>query len=168
MLLAAGHDTTASMISLGTLILLLNPTERDQLDQDRSLVRNAVEEMLRFFSITHLCRRRVIKEDITIAGVTLGAGEGVIVDTKIANRDQRVFPDPDVFDIDRDTKGHAAFGMGPHQCLGQQLARVELQVVFDRLLTRLPTLRLASDLEDVVCKDPETVVLGLEELMVTW
>jgi cytochrome P450 len=168
MLLAAGHDTTASMISLGMLILLLNPAERNQLDEDRSLIPNAVEEMLRYFSITHLGRRRVLKEDVVIAGVTLAAGEGVIVDTKIANRDERIFPNPDVFDIDRVAKGHVAFGMGPHQCLGQQLARVELQVVFDRLLTRIPTLRLASDPDAVVWRDPQNVIFGLQKLFVAW
>jgi cytochrome P450 len=168
MLLTGGHDTTASMIGLGTMVLLLNPGELEQLNVDRSLMQNAVEEMLRFFTITHIGRRRVLKEDITLAGVTMHAGEGIVADHKIANRDPRVFPDPNAFDIDRDTKRHLAFGTGPHQCLGQQLARVELQVVFDRLLTRIPTLHLIGGPESIVWKDPETVTTGLEELMVAW
>ena len=150
LLLTGGHTTTASMTALGTLLLLLHPDQLGQLRADRSLIPNAVEEMLRFCTIAHIGRRRVVREDLTLAGVTIHAGEGIIADHKIANRDPRVFPDPGEFDIDRDTTGHLAFGAGPHQCLGQHLARVRLQVVFDRLLERVPALRLVGSPDDVV------------------
>lgn len=167
LLLTGGHDTTANMIGLGTLALLLNPGERDQLAADRSLMRNAVEEMLRFFTITHIGRRRVATSDISIGEVTIKAGEGVIADHLMGNRDPRVFDNPDAFDIDRDTRPHIAFGYGPHQCLGQHLARVELQVVFQQLLDKIPTLRLAAELDELPFKE-EAIVYGLHALPVAW
>jgi cytochrome P450 len=126
LLLAGGHDTTAGVIGLGMLALLLDPDQRYRLANDRALMRNAVEEMLRFNSITHIGRRRAATSDISIGEVTIKAGEEVIADTSVGNRDPRVFNDPDSFDIDRDTSVHMAFGYGPHQCIGQHLARVEL------------------------------------------
>jgi cytochrome P450 len=168
LLLTGGHDTTASMTALGTLILLLHPDQMARLRADRSLLRNAVEEMLRFFTITHIGRRRVAAADIEQAGMTVRAGEGIIADHKIANRDPRKFAEPNTFDISRDTVGHVAFGAGPHQCLGQQLARVELQVIFDRLLTRVPGLHLVGGIENVVWKDEGVVTLGLDEMTVGW
>ena len=168
LLLTGGHDTTANMTALGTLILLLHPDQMARLRADRSLLPNAVEEMLRFFTITHIGRRRVAVADVEWAGVTVRAGEGIIVDHKMANRDPSKFADPNTFDISRNTMDHVAFGMGPHQCLGQHLARVELQVIFDRLLTRVPGLRLVGSIEDVVWKDEGVVALGLDELIVGW
>jgi cytochrome P450 len=168
LLLTGGHTTTASMTTLGTLLLLLGPDQLGQLRADRSLIGNAVEEMLRFCAIAHIGRRRVVREDLTLAGVTIRAGEGIIADHKIANRDPRAFSNPDEFDIRRDTTGHLAFGAGPHQCLGQHLARVRLQVVFDRLLERVPSLRLAGSPDEVVWKDEGVITLGLDEMMVAW
>ena len=149
LLLTGGHDTTASMTALGTLILLLHPDQIGRLRADRSLLPGAVGEMLRFFTITHLGRRRVAVADIERAGIRVRGGEGIIADAKMANRDSRKFAEPDTFDISRDTVGHVAFGTGPHQCIGQQLARVELQVIFDRLLTRIPGLHLVGGIEDL-------------------
>ncbi|MER5915131.1 cytochrome P450 [Streptomyces sp. NPDC001982] len=168
MLLTGGHDTTASMTALGTLILLLHPDQMARLRADRSLLPNAVEEMLRFFTITHIGRRRVAVADIERAGVTVRAGDGIIADHKMANRDPSKFAEPNTFDISRDTAGHVAFGAGPHQCLGQQLARVELQVIFDRLLTRIPNLHLVGGIEDVRWRDEGVVTLGLDEMVVSW
>jgi cytochrome P450 len=167
LLLTGGHDTTANMIGLGTLVLLLNVDQLDQLESEQSLLRNAVEEMLRFFTITHLGRRRIATGDIALHGVTVKAGDGVIAAAEIANRDPAVFPNPNAFDIDRDTTNHVAFGYGPHQCLGQNLARVELQTVFMKLFERIPTLRLAAPLEKLAFKEA-SIVYGLEELPVTW
>jgi len=168
LLLTGGHDTTASMTALGTLILLLHPDQMARLRADRSLLPGAVEEMLRFFTITHLGRRRVAVADLERAGVTARAGEGIIADHKMANRDPRKFAEPNTFDISRNTMGHVAFGVGPHQCLGQQLARVELQVIFERLLTQVPGLHLVGGIEDVLWKDEGVVTLGLDEMVVGW
>jgi len=167
LLLTGGHDTTASMIGLGTLALLLNPEARDQLAGDPSLMRNAIEEMLRYFTITHIGRRRVATSDIAIGEVTIKPGEGIIADHFLGNRDPLVFPNPHDFDVHRDTRAHMAFGYGPHQCLGQHLARVELQVVFQQLLEKVPTLRLAVPLGELSFKE-EAIVYGLRELPVEW
>ncbi|MFF3468082.1 cytochrome P450 [Streptomyces sp. NPDC002619] len=117
LLLTGGHTTTASMTALGALLLLLGPDQFGQLRADRSLIGNAFEEMLRFCTIAHIGRRRVVREVLTLAGVTIHEGEAIIADHLIANRDPRAFLNPDEFDIHRDTTGHLAFGAGPHQCL---------------------------------------------------
>jgi cytochrome P450 len=167
LLLTGGHDTTASMIGLGVLALLLNPDARQQLVAAPGLMQNAIEEMLRYFTITHIGRRRVATGDIEVEGVTIKAGDGIIADHFMGNRDPQVFQNPHSFDIDRDTRAHVAFGYGPHQCLGQHLARVELQVVFRQLLERIPTLRLAVPPAELSFKE-EAIVYGLRELPVEW
>ncbi|MBE2997148.1 cytochrome P450 [Nocardiopsis sp. HNM0947] len=169
LLLLGGHETTANMISLGTLLLLEHPrqlaTVRDT--QDPEVVAGAVEELLRYLSIVHLGRRRTALEDIEIAGRTIRAGEGVILLSELANRDPRAFPDPDTFDITRNARPHLAFGAGTHHCVGQPLARMELQVIYPTLFRRIPTLRSAIDVEQVPFKH-DAVIYGIHELPVTW
>jgi cytochrome P450 len=169
LLLLAGHETTANMIALGTLALLEHPDQfallRDT--DDPRLVASAVEELLRYLSIVHGGRRRAVLEDIEIAGQVLRAGEGVIMPNDIANRDPEAFADPDRLDITRDARRHVAFGFGVHQCLGQPLARMELQVVYSTLYRRIPTLRLAAELDALPFKHDGSVY-GVYELPVTW
>ena len=170
LLLLAGHETTANMIALGTLTLLRNPGQlaalRDTDDPKR--VAGAVEELLRYLNITHGGRRRVALEDIEVAGRTIRAGEGLIMANDIANRDPDAFAgDPDRLDIDRTARHHVAFGFGVHQCLGQPLARLELQVVYGTLYRRIPTLAPAADLADIPFKH-DGFVYGVYELPVTW
>ncbi|SCE19344.1 Cytochrome P450, partial [Streptomyces sp. BpilaLS-43] len=169
LLLLGGHETTANMISLGTLLLLHHPDQlaavRDA--EDPQVVVGAVEELLRYLSIVHLGRRRTALEDIEIAGQTIAAGEGVILLGELANRDPQVFEDPDRLDITRNARRHQAFGAGAHHCVGQPLARLELQVVYPTLFRRIPTLRPAVPLEDTRFKY-DTVIYGLHELPVTW
>ncbi|MFF1465536.1 cytochrome P450 [Streptomyces sp. NPDC058330] len=169
LLLLGGHETTANMISLGTLLLLRHPDQlaavRDA--EDPQVVVGAVEELLRYLSIVHLGRRRTALEDIEIAGQTIAAGEGVILLGELANRDPQVFEDPDRLDITRNARRHQAFGAGAHHCVGQPLARLELQVVYPTLFRRIPTLRPAVPLEDTRFKY-DTVIYGLHELPVTW
>ncbi|MEU6173756.1 cytochrome P450 [Streptantibioticus parmotrematis] len=169
LLLVAGHETTANMIALGTLALLQHPDQLAVLREtdDPKVVAGAVEELLRYLHITHSGRRRVALEDIEIAGQTIGAGEGIILANDIANRDEDVFPDPDRLDVRRDARRHVAFGFGPHQCLGQPLARVELQVAYGTLYRRLPGLRLATGIERIPFKH-DGLVYGVYELPVTW
>ncbi|MFI1995327.1 cytochrome P450 [Actinoplanes sp. NPDC020271] len=131
------------------------------------LIAGAVEELLRYLNITHTGRRRVALEDIEIAGVTVRAGEGLILANDIGNRDPDVFPDPASLDLTRDARRHVAFGFGVHQCLGQPLARMELQVVYSTLYRRIPTLRRAGDLESIAFKH-DGQVYGVYELPVTW
>lgn len=169
LLLIAGHETTANMIALGTLALLEHPDQLALLREtdDPKLVASAVEELLRYLHITHLGRRRAVTEDIEIGGQVVRAGEGVIMANEIANRDPEVFPDPDRLDLTRDARRHVAFGFGVHQCLGQPLARMELQVVYGTLYRRIPTLKLACSLEDVRFKD-DAFIYGVHELPVAW
>lgn len=169
LLLIAGHETTANMIALGTLALLEHPAQLALLrdSDDPRLVASAVEELLRYLNIVHNGRRRVALEDIDIAGRRVRAGDGLVIANDIANRDPDVFPEPDRLDIERDARQHVAFGFGVHQCLGQPLARLELQVVYSTLYRRVPTLRLAADIDQIPFKH-DGGVYGVYELPVTW
>jgi cytochrome P450 len=168
-LLAAGHETTANMIALGTLALLEHTDQLADLRQteDPRLVASAVEELLRYLTVLHMGRRRVALADIEIRGHVIKAGDGMIMALDAGNRQEDVFADPDQLDIHRDARRHTAFGFGVHQCLGQPLARVELQVVYSTLYRRIPQLRLAADLADVPFKH-DGLVYGVYELPVTW
>ncbi|MFF5979112.1 cytochrome P450 [Streptomyces olindensis] len=169
LLLIAGHETTANMIALGTLALLEHPEQLALLrdTDDPRLVAAAVEELLRYLTIVHNGRRRTALEDIEIGGRTVRAGEGMIMPNDLANRDPAAFPDPDRLDLRRDARRHIAFGFGVHQCLGQPLARMELQVVYGTLYRRIPTLRLAAPVESLPFKHDGSVY-GVYELPVTW
>jgi cytochrome P450 len=170
LMLIAGHETTANMIALGTLALLENPDQlallRERSD-DPAMVASAVEELLRYLTITHGGRRRAALEDIEIAGRTIRAGEGMIMANETGNRDPAVFADPDRVDLRRDARGHLTFGFGVHQCLGQPLARLELQVAYAALFRRVPTLALAAGLAEIPFKH-DGFVYGVYELPVTW
>jgi cytochrome P450 len=168
-LLQAGHETTANMIALGTLALLQHPDQLAELrdSHDPSLVVKAVEELLRYLSISHGGRRRVASGEIELGGETIREGEGIIGIGETANRDSSVFANPDQLDIHRGSREHIAFGYGVHQCLGQSMARVELQVVYGTLFRRVPTLALACETGDLVFKE-EMTVYGVRSLPVTW
>ncbi|OLT18730.1 cytochrome [Pseudonocardia sp. CNS-139] len=169
LLLVAGHETTANMIALGTLTLLERPEALAELRDatDPAVAEGAVEELLRYLTILHVGRRRVATEDFEFEGVRIRAGDGIIVDHAVANRDPVAFEHPDELDIHRKARHHLAFGYGIHQCLGQPLARVELAVVYSTLYRRIPTLRLAVPLEEIAFKH-DNVVYGVESLPVTW
>ncbi len=169
LLLIAGHETTANMIALGTLALLQHPDQlvllRDS--DDPKLVASAVEELLRYLTIVHNGRRRTALTDLEIAGHTIRAGEGLIMPNEIANRDPAAFHDPDRLDIQRDARRHVAFGFGVHQCLGQPLARMELEVVYGTLYRRIPTLHLATEPDNIPFKF-DGLVYGVYHLPVSW
>jgi cytochrome P450 len=167
LLLIAGHETTANMISLGTLALLNNPAQMDRLRADPTKTLGAVEEMLRYFTIVDTIVARLCAADTEIGGVTIKAGDGVLTLGQAANRDPDAFGEPDAFDIDRPARHHVAFGFGPHQCLGQNLARAELQIVFDTLLRRVPTLRLAVPADDLPFKS-DAAIYGIYHMPVAW
>jgi cytochrome P450 len=169
LLLIAGHETTANMIALGTLALLEHPEQLAVLREtdDPKVVAGAVEELLRYLNITHNGRRRAVLEDIELHGQVIRAGEGVILPNDIGNRDPSMFSDPDTLDVHRDARRHVAFGFGVHQCLGQPLARMELQVVYSTLYRRIPTLRRAVELDEIPFKH-DGAVYGVYSLPVTW
>ncbi|HWD76540.1 MAG TPA: cytochrome P450 [Solirubrobacteraceae bacterium] len=169
LLLVAGHETTANMIALGTLALLEHPDQLAALrdTDDPALIARAAEELLRYLTITHSGRRRIALEDIEVDGQVIHAGDAIILAGDVANRDAARFPDPDRLDVHRDARGHLAFGFGVHACLGQPLARVELQVVYGTLYRRIPGLRLAVPLERIPFKH-DSNIYGVYELPVTW
>ncbi|MFI7468239.1 cytochrome P450 [Nonomuraea sp. NPDC049646] len=168
LLLVAGHDTTADMIALGTAALLAHPGQLAAVrDGGPDVVADAVEELLRYLSVTHTEARRVAREDLQVGGTTIRKGEGIVVVKSTANRDPSAFPDPGVLDVRRGARHHVAFGHGAHHCLGRPLARVELEVVFGTLVRRVPTLALAAPLEELAFKH-QAVFYGVRELPVTW
>ncbi|MER6944668.1 cytochrome P450 [Nonomuraea sp. NPDC000554] len=166
LLLVAGHETTANMLGLGVFALLQHPEQRALLDAD---VDNAVEELLRWLSILHLgAPTRAALEDVEIAGELVRAGETVSMSLPAANRDKEVFDDPAALRLDRPgARRHLAFGHGVHQCLGQQLARIEMRIGYRALFERFPTLRLAVPADEVPTKD-DAVVFGVRSLPVAW
>ncbi|ASW55683.1 cytochrome P450 [Plantactinospora sp. KBS50] len=168
LLLMAGFETTANMISLGTLSFIENPDQLAKLTDDGTLATRAVDELLRYLSIVDVSGgSRVAVEDIEIGGVTIRKGDGIIALLSGANRDPGYYPHPDNFDIDRGAKSHVAFGYGIHQCLGQNLARLELEIVYRTLFARVPTLRLAVPVSELPLKD-EASIYGLAEMPVSW
>ncbi|MFI8997855.1 cytochrome P450 [Streptomyces sp. NPDC053542] len=154
LLLNGGHDSTASMISLGVLTLLQHPEHYETLGADPALAEPVVEELLRYLNVTDLATARVAAADLMIGGSAVRAGDGVYPSTASANRDPDVFPEPDAFDPFRPgNRKHLAFGYGRHLCLGADLARLELRLVFAALAHRLPKLRLAVPVADVDHRD---------------
>jgi cytochrome P450 len=166
LLLAAGHETTANMISLSTVALLRHPEQLAAIRAEPGLTLDAVEEMLRFWTIGDSMARLCV-EDVEVGGQLIRAGEGVLALGYSANRDPRAFDNPDELDVERGARHHVAFGFGPHQYLGQNLARMELQMVFDTLFRRVPTLALAADVDELRFKD-DANIYGLYRLLVTW
>ncbi|MFF4615084.1 cytochrome P450 [Nonomuraea jabiensis] len=165
-LLGAGLDTTAHMLALGTLALLRHPGQLAALRADPVIAERAVEELLRHLSIAPFTLRTAL-EDVELAGRAIRAGDTVTVSLAAANRDPLHFDDPDTLDLLRPAGGHVSFGHGIHQCLGQQLARVELQVALPALVRRFPTLRLAVPLEELALRT-DMSVYGVHRLPVAW
>ncbi|MEU0270260.1 cytochrome P450 [Streptomyces sp. NPDC006307] len=166
-LLAAGFDTTANMLSLGTFALLRNPEQLAALRADPALTDGAVEELLRYLSVAQTVMRTALV-DVELGGHTIEAGTTVVLSYHTANRDPERFADPHVLDLHRPYGGHVAFGHGIHQCLGQQLARVEMRVAFRALVDRFPTLRLAVPAEEVALRPATADIHGVKSLPVTW
>jgi len=164
-LLIVGHETTTSMIALGTLMLLEHDEQRQELIRDPSLMPKAVEELLRYLSIVHLTTCRVAIEDIEVGGEKIKAGEGIVALISSANRDATQFENPDILDINRDARTHVAFGFGVHQCLGQTLARLELRITLNSILRRIPTLRLAQPVDELKFK---AYINGVQSMTVAW
>jgi cytochrome P450 len=170
LVLIAGHDTTANMVALGTLALLIhddqaevlrNPTTKGELS-------TAIDELFRYVNVTHTGRRRVATEDVVVGGHPIRAGEGVIVMTNIADRDESVFPDAGKLDLRRgNARNLMSFGAGDHRCMGAYLSKAEMEIAFGTLWRRIPTLKLAVPFEQLRFRE-EGVVYGVRALPVTW
>ncbi|MGW7533404.1 cytochrome P450 [Amycolatopsis sp. NPDC054798] len=167
MLLVAGFETTRNMIALGTLALLENPEQLEKFKADPGLTAGTVEELMRYLSVIHIGPIRTALEDVELAGVTIKAGDPIVMSLPVANRDPEKFPNPDELDVTRKATGQLGFGHGVHQCLGQQLARVEMRISLFRLFARFPGLRLAVPFSEVELPY-DASILGPVRLPVTW
>ncbi|HLZ22932.1 MAG TPA: cytochrome P450 [Ktedonobacterales bacterium] len=165
LLLAAGHGTTTHLLGNGLLALLRNREQYERLVADPNLVVTAVSELLRYDSPVQLTGRRV-REDITIGGATIAAGQHFTALLGAANHDPEQFDDPERLDVGRPENRHLSFGFGIHFCLGAPLAKLEAEIVLGAIARRLPGLRLAPDAEERLEWRPSIVFHGLESLPV--
>ncbi|MBM7773766.1 cytochrome P450 [Actinokineospora baliensis] len=167
LLLIAGHETTANMLALGTFALLEHPDQLALLRDNPALIATAVEELLRFLTIIHLGIRRTPLTEVEVAGHRIPGGSNVMISAQMANLDPEQYGHPEELDLTRPRAPHLSFGHGIHQCLGQQLARVEMTTGFTELLRRLPGLRLAVPADQVPVRD-NMAIYGVHSLPVTW
>jgi nocardicin N-oxygenase len=165
--LVAGHDTTANQLLVSLLTLFEHPDQLELLRARPELVPNAVEELLRFSRLLTAAFARVATADVGLEGAAVPAGATVFALTASANRDGRVYADPDRLDVARTDATHLAFGAGPHVCVGAALARIELQVALASLLRRFPGLAPAAPAPELDWKRG-TFVRGVRALPVTW
>jgi cytochrome P450 family 142 subfamily A polypeptide 1 len=164
LILVGGDETSRHVISGGMEQLLLHPEQRQVLLDDRSKIPTAVEEMLRWVSpIKNMCR--TVTHDTEFLGEQLVEGQKCMLLYESANRDETQFAEPFRFDVQRQPNEHVAFGFGAHFCLGQALARLELRVMFEQLLVRVPDLELAVDPADLP-RRPANFISGLESMPV--
>ncbi|MGW6573358.1 cytochrome P450 [Streptomyces sp. NPDC054945] len=166
-LLLGGHETTAATIALSVVALLRNPEQLALLRRDPTLIKGAVDELMRYATVVQNGLGRVAIEDVEIGGQLIKAGEGVLCMLSAANRDEKAFPGGNALDVTRDARGQVSFGYGLHQCVGQSLARAEIQIAVETLLRRMPHLRLAVPFEDLRFRD-RAGLYGLEQLPVVW
>ncbi|WP_275291577.1 cytochrome P450 [Amycolatopsis sp. La24] len=166
LLLLAGHETTANMLALGTFALLENPGQMAALRAEPDLIPGAVEELLRYLAVVDVLFRYA-SEDLELGGEKISKGSTVLISMLAANRDPSRFPEGDELDVERNARTHVSFGHGVHQCLGQQLARIEMRAGFAGLLQRFPTLALAVPPEEVPLRTGMNIY-GVHELPVTW
>ena len=163
-----GHETTVARLDFGVLYLLAEPSRKAWLMVDpETRIDSTVEEVLRMTSAHNLGLLRWALEDVEMGGVTVKRGELVIISESAANRDPTVFPNPEEFDMSRDSAPHLAFGHGPHVCLGQSLARTELRIAFPSLFRRFPNVRLAGDIRDLQIRGDRTGG-GVDNVPLTW
>jgi cytochrome P450 len=166
-LLVAGFETTANSISLSVLALLARPDQWAILVADPDRAEHAVEELLRFLTVVHHGLVRAVRRDTTLSGRQISAGEGVIVSLHSANHDPAAYAEADQLDLHRDAGQHLAFGAGIHHCVGQTLARFEMQAALRALARRVPTLRPAVALPEVPFRF-DAPIYGVHSLPVTW
>jgi cytochrome P450 len=167
-MMQAGHETTANMIGLGTVALLENRSVFERLGQtdDAAVIANAIEELMRYLSIVHAQVDRIATEDLILGGQQIHAGDRLLMNLPAGNWDPEFVDSPDALDVGRNVRGHLAFGYGAHQCIGANLARVEMQVAFATLARRLPGLQLAVPPDELQFKEAD--IYGMKELPVTW
>lgn len=169
LILSAGHETTANMLALSTLYLLENPELADRLrtSDDPVFISKATVELFRYLTVVTSLVERIALEDVEIGGQLVHAGEGLIMNLPSGNRDSAFLGTPDTFDVDHQNQAHVAFGFGTHQCMGQILARAEVEIALPALLCRLPSLRSAVPLEQLRFRS-DMGIFGVHEFPVVW
>lgn len=166
--LGGSLDTTPNMLALGTFALLEHPEQLALLRARPELYEaGAVDELMRYLTISQMGSSRCALEDVELDGVTVKAGQTVVLSLPAANRDPAVFENPDTLDVTRIPRGHLALGFGAHQCLGQHLARTSLRVGLSALFARFPKLRLATPADEIPLRD-RAVHYGVDRLLVAW
>ncbi|MEU1898636.1 cytochrome P450 [Nocardiopsis dassonvillei] len=166
-LIVAGWETTTNQIALSVLALLQRPDLLDRLRRDPAVLPQAVEELLRALSVGDSIALRTATEDIEVGGTVIPAGDGIIPLLAAADHDPAVFPDPERIDFDRTGRTHVAFSYGIHQCVGQNIARLELGVAIGTLVDRMPGLRAAEPFASVRFRH-DGIAFGPERVLVTW
>ncbi len=168
-MLSAGHETTASMIALGTLTLLQHRDVYELLatTEDDAVILNVVDELMRYLSIVHSLVDRIVIEDFELGGQQVRAGDVLLINIPAANWDPEFVADPEKFDVTRNVRGHVGFGYGAHQCIGLNLARLEMQIALPSLARRMPDLQLAVP-ADKLEFNGSSAIYSLVELPVTW
>ncbi len=167
LLIVAGHETTVNLIGNGTLALFDHPEQFARLRADMALLKPAIEEMLRYYGPVEMSLSRWVRNDGEFGGQQMRRGEQIMALLASANHDGDQFPEPEVFDIGRTPNRHVAFGTGIHACLGASLARLEAQIAFATLLSRMPDIALAVPRDEVQWRDA-TFLRGLIQLPVTF
>lgn len=163
--LTGGFETTASMLSLGALVLLRDQEAFKRIHDDDEVVHGFVEELLRYLTVVQVAFPRFAREDIEIGGKTIEKGDMVVVSLSGANRDERLGTGLEIFDGTRPPMSHLAFGHGVHRCVGAELARMELRAAYPALVRRFPKLRLAVPVEELEFRKT-SIVYGVEKLPV--
>jgi len=165
-LLTGGLETTASMLTLGALVLLRDPETFALIHDNDDAIDPFVEELLRYLTVVQVAFPRFAREDIDIAGTHIGTGDIVLVSLSGANRDTTLGSDMERFDATRSPASHLAFGYGIHRCIGAELAKMELRAAYPALVRRFPKLRLAVGPEELAFRKL-SIVYGVESLPVT-
>ncbi|MBE7107010.1 cytochrome P450 [Bacillus cereus] len=163
LLIVAGHETTVNLITNMTLALLEHPVQLQKLRQNPNLIDSAIEEALRFYSPVELTTLRWTAEPFTMHGQDIQSKDRIIISVASSNRDERIFPDADVFDITRKNNRHIAFGHGSHFCLGAPLARLEAKIAISTLLHHLPNIQIQGERGQIRWEE-NYLMRSLEEL----
>lgn len=149
LLLVAGNATTANMITLGILTLLQHPKQLKQLKENPSLIKSAVDEILRYLTGSQFATRRVALNNVQVGNETIKKNEGVWALNASANDDETIFENPTEFNIHRTPNPHLAYGDGIHRCIAEHLANAEVQIAINTLIQRLPNLQIAIPLQQI-------------------
>jgi cytochrome P450 len=167
LLIVAGHETVVNLIGNGMLALLQHPTQLEFLRQQPGLIRNAVEETLRYDGPVERATMRFAAEDVEVGGQNIRRGDAVSLVLAAADRDPAQFEYPDRFDLRRSNHRHLGFGLGIHYCLGAPLARLEAEIAFATLLRRLPELKLVVPPESLAWR-AVPILRGLTDMLIQW